>query len=66
MAVIVSYGVSSEHLGGKHRAETARRDKFGRFLPNYGEIPLPLKHGQAGGIARSTRCKRDARGRFTK
>ncbi len=36
MATFVSYGVSSERLGGLSRARSAMRDNFGRFLPACG------------------------------
>lgn len=52
--------------GGKKRAATAKRDRFGRMLPKDGDLPEPSKHGQAGGQARTIKALRDARGRFTK
>ena len=65
-SVYYSYVPYKPVKAGQARAKNARRDKFGRFLPNYGDLPIPIKHGQAGGLARITRCKRDARGRFIK
>jgi len=53
--------------GGKARARTALRDKYGRFLPNNGQsLPEPTVHGVEGGKARAERAYRDARGRFIK
>lgn len=37
--------------GGQSRADTARRDKWGRMLPEVGELPAPDCHGRAGGKA---------------
>lgn len=37
--------------GGKKRAATAKRDRYGRMLPNNGDLSEPLRHGQAGGLA---------------
>lgn len=37
--------------GGRKRAATAKRDRFGRMLPKNRDLPDPVKHGQAGGLA---------------
>jgi hypothetical protein len=59
-----SYGVSSERLGGLHRAESAVRDPFGRFQPKKGTLNPPAEHGKIGGQARARKARRDGRGRF--
>lgn len=50
--------------GGRKRAATAKRDRYGRMLPNNGGLSEPLRHGQAGGQARVIKALRDERGRF--
>lgn len=58
--------------GGKKRASTAKRDKWGRMLPKNDtvSIPEPLAHGVAGGKARMIKAlqenKLDEKRRFTK
>lgn len=39
--------------GGKRRAATAKRDRYGRLLPNDDTVslPEPQRHGSAGGLA---------------
>lgn len=53
-------------LGGIHRAQQARRDKYGRFQPVSYDLPEPDAHGKSGGMARANHAKRDNKGRFTK
>jgi hypothetical protein len=36
MAQLLSYGISSERLGGLKRARSAFRDNYGRFLSSFG------------------------------
>lgn len=65
MTVLTSYGFSSEYLGGKHRCQTAKRDRWGRLLPNDGiELKPPTNHGVKGGKARAKIAKRGKDGRF--
>ena len=54
--------------GGKKRANAARRDRWGRMLPqdNTVSIPDPVEHGKAGGKARIGKAKRNKLGQFTK
>jgi len=51
-------------LGGKARAAKARRDKWGRMLPNNGELNPPTDHGLIGGLTRARTAQRNAQGRF--
>lgn len=43
--------VPANVLGGRNRAIKARRDKWGRLLPNDHDLPAPACHGKAGGDA---------------
>lgn len=51
-------------IGGINRAKAARRDRYGRFLPQSHDLPEPDRHGAAGGQARAIKALRDERGRF--
>jgi hypothetical protein len=59
-----SYGPSSERLGGLKRSRTARRDQWGRMLPNNGDLNPPTEHGKIGGQKRAKTAQRNRLGRF--
>lgn len=56
--------------GGLKRAQTGKRDIYGRFLPDSPcdtvSFPEDFKHGVAGGRARAIKAKRNQKGQFTK
>lgn len=54
--------------GGKNRASTAKRDRWGRMLPKDDTVllPMPVAHGVKAGLCRVSNCKRDCKGRFVK
>jgi hypothetical protein len=50
--------------GGRKRASMAKRDHWGRLLPNNDAVlPEPINHGKAGGLKRSEFAKR-IKGKF--
>ena len=51
-------------IAGKARAKMAKRDKWGRFLPNDGELKPPVNHGVDAGKIRAKNALRDRKGRF--
>ena len=54
----------SPSKAGKARAATAKRDQWGRFLPNQGKLKPPTHHGYKGGITRCKQAKRNEKGQF--
>lgn len=56
----------NQSIGGKARAKSAKRDRWGRFLPLNGELKPPSNHGVIGGMVRAEQAKRDKKGRYIK
>lgn len=57
------YGSPSQR-GGMTRANTAQRDRLGRYLPKRGTLAYDPNHGRPGGIKRATIATRNERGQF--
>jgi len=53
--------------GGKKRVSTARRDRWGRLLPNNDTVlPEPINHGRPGGLALVAKYGREHMSRIAK
>jgi hypothetical protein len=51
--------------GGRKRIQSAKRDRWGRLLPNDGMLPAPMDHGVKAGKIRAANAKR-IKGKFAK